>query len=111
MKLSKEEVEHIAKLARLKLSDDDTTMYSKQLSDILDYIEKMQSVNTENVEPTSQVTGLVNIEREDKIIESGILYKGSPAKPARDLTNKEIEYIKFSSKHYVNTMKQHVNKK
>ena len=47
----------------------------------------------------------------NKIIESGILYKGSPAKPARELTNKEIEYIKFSSKHYVNTMKQHVNKK
>lgn len=47
----------------------------------------------------------------NKIIESGILYKGSPAKPTRDLTDREIEYIRFSSKHYVNTMKQHVNKK
>ena len=47
----------------------------------------------------------------NKVIESGILYKGSPAKPVRDLTKKEIEYISFSSKHYVNTMKQHINTK
>ena len=47
----------------------------------------------------------------NKLIESGILYKGSPAKPVRDLTKKEIEYISFSSKHYVNTMKQHINTK
>ena len=72
MKLSKKEVEHIANLARLKLSDDDADKYSHQLSDILNYIEKMQSVDTEGVEPTSQVTGLVNVERDDKIIESGI---------------------------------------
>ena len=46
----------------------------------------------------------------NKIIESGMLYKGSPAKPARELTEKELEYISFSSKHYVNTMKKHNNK-
>ena len=44
----------------------------------------------------------------NKIIESGMLYKGSPAKPARELTEKELEYISFSSKHYVKTMKQHI---
>jgi carbonic anhydrase/acetyltransferase-like protein (isoleucine patch superfamily) len=46
----------------------------------------------------------------NKIIESGTLYKGSPAKPARELTKKEIEYISFSAKHYVNTMKEHIKK-
>lgn len=72
MKLTKKEVEHIAELARLKLSDEDATKYSRQLSAILEYVEKLQSVDTTNVEPTSQVTGLTNIMREDKIIESGI---------------------------------------
>tara|TARA_B100000579_G_C22796152_1_gene837241 strand:- start:635 stop:1165 length:531 start_codon:yes stop_codon:yes gene_type:complete len=43
----------------------------------------------------------------NKIIESGILYKGSPAKPIRDLTDQEIKYISFSSKHYVRVMKDH----
>ena len=44
----------------------------------------------------------------NKVIESGTLYKGSPAKPARKLTKKEIEYISFSAMHYVNTMKGHM---
>ena len=47
----------------------------------------------------------------NKKIESGFLYKGSPAKQARELTDKEIEYIKFSSCHYVSTMEQHIKKK
>ena len=72
MKLSKKEVEHIAQLARLKLTDEDMATYSQQLSDILDYVDKMQTVDTKDVEPTSQVTGLTNVMREDKIIESGI---------------------------------------
>ena len=45
----------------------------------------------------------------NKTIESGMLYKGSPAKPARELTKQEIEYIGFSSKHYVKTTKEHIN--
>lgn len=72
MKLSKSEVEHIAKLARLKLSDEDAATYSQQLSDILDYVEKMNAVDTTGVEETSQVTGLINIMRNDEIIDSGI---------------------------------------
>lgn len=72
MKLSKKELEHIAKLARLKLSSDDVNTYSQQLSDIFDYVEKMQAVDTSGVEPTSQVTGLINIMRDDSVKESGI---------------------------------------
>jgi carbonic anhydrase/acetyltransferase-like protein (isoleucine patch superfamily) len=44
----------------------------------------------------------------NKTVESGMLYKGSPAKPSRKLTDKEIEYISFSAKHYVKTMKEHL---
>jgi len=72
MKLSKEEVEHIAALARLRLSDEEKEKYSEQLSAILDYIGQLQTVNTKSVEPTSQVTGLINITREDEVRESQI---------------------------------------
>ena len=72
MKLSKSEIEHIAKLSRLHLTDDDAKLYSQQLSDILDYIDKLQAVDTTGVEETSQVTGLTNIMRSDNIVESGI---------------------------------------
>ena len=47
----------------------------------------------------------------NKKMKSGFLYKGSPAKPIRELTDKELDYIKFSSKHYVSTMKQHIETK
>jgi len=72
MKLSIQEVEHIATLARLKLTEEEKEKYGGQLSGILDYFEKLQAVDTDNIEPTSQVTGLTNIMREDEIIESGI---------------------------------------
>lgn len=81
MKLSQKEIEHIAALARLKLTEEEKEKYSGQLSAILDYMEKLQAVDTEDIESTSQVTGLVNIMREDKVIESGIadeLVAGAP---------------------------------
>jgi len=72
MKLTKQEVEHIATLARLRLTEEEKEKYSEQLSAILNYMEKLSSVDTSAVEPTSQVTGLTNIMREDEVIESGI---------------------------------------
>lgn len=72
MILSREEVDHVAKLARLRLSEKEKDKYSKELSSILGYVEKLQQVDTKNVEPTSQVTGLVNVMREDVVLESGI---------------------------------------
>jgi len=72
MKLTQEEVEHIANLARLRLTPAEKEKYAEQLSGILGYVEKLQTVDVSGVEPTSQVTGLTNIFREDEIIESGI---------------------------------------
>jgi aspartyl-tRNA(Asn)/glutamyl-tRNA(Gln) amidotransferase subunit C len=66
MKLSPEKIEHIAKLARLKLSEEEKEQYAEELSVVLDYIEKLQEVDTTDVEPTAQVTGLENVVREDK---------------------------------------------
>jgi aspartyl-tRNA(Asn)/glutamyl-tRNA(Gln) amidotransferase subunit C len=60
------DVEHVAKLANLPLKPDEKVKFEKQLSEILSYIEKLKEVKTENIEPTSQVTGLENVLREDK---------------------------------------------
>lgn len=65
--LSNEEVQHIAKLARLDLKDGEAQKFSQQLNDILGYVEQLKEVDTEGVEPTSQVTGLENVSREDVV--------------------------------------------
>lgn len=69
MKLSRKEIQHIADLARLDLTDAELKEYGSQLSDVLDYIDQLQEVNTDEVEPTAQVTGLKNKMREDIVEE------------------------------------------
>lgn len=70
MKLTKEQVEHVAKLARLGLSNAEVEKFQIQLSGILDYVEQLNEVNTDGVPPTAQVTGLTNVMREDRVIKS-----------------------------------------
>jgi len=67
MALSKEEIEHIALLARLGLTDEEKKKYASQLSSILDYVEQLKEVDTDGVEPTAQVTGLENVMRQDEM--------------------------------------------
>jgi aspartyl-tRNA(Asn)/glutamyl-tRNA(Gln) amidotransferase subunit C len=64
--LSDSEVEHIAKLARITISDGEKEKLKKDLSAILGYIEKLNSVDTSSVEPLYQTTGLVNATRTDE---------------------------------------------
>ncbi len=59
------DVSHIAKLANLPLSSTEKTKFKKQLEETLEYVEGLNEVETKNIEPTSQVTGLENITRED----------------------------------------------
>lgn len=66
MGLSKKETKRIAELARLDLKDEELTKFANQLSGVLDNFKMLSEVNTNKVEPTSQVTGLNNILREDK---------------------------------------------
>lgn len=65
--LSEENVKHIAKLARLKLSKEEISKFAGQLSDILKHVEQLEEVNTDGLEETSQVTGLKNILSPDEI--------------------------------------------
>lgn len=64
------QVSHIASLAHLPITEEEKEKFSKQLSDILVFVSKLQSVDTTSVEPTSQVTGLENVYREDIITSS-----------------------------------------
>lgn len=59
-------VPHIAKLANLKITEEESKTLEQQLSSILDYIKKLEEVNTKNIETTSQVTKLENITRKDE---------------------------------------------
>ncbi|MEI6835524.1 MAG: Asp-tRNA(Asn)/Glu-tRNA(Gln) amidotransferase subunit GatC [Candidatus Falkowbacteria bacterium] len=65
--LSKEQIKHIATLARLELSEAEELKYSQELSNILNYIDKLSQVNTDKVLITSQIGGLVNSWREDRV--------------------------------------------
>ena len=82
MKLSADEVRQIANLARLKLSEEEVAKYSEQLTDILGYIEQLAEVDTSQVEPTAQVTGLTNALAADEVGNQprrDELLKGAPA--------------------------------
>ena len=66
MKLSREQVEHIAQLARLALSEEEKALYQGQLSAILDYFERLQELDTEAIPPTATVLPLRSVMREDE---------------------------------------------
>jgi aspartyl-tRNA(Asn)/glutamyl-tRNA(Gln) amidotransferase subunit C len=70
--LSREDVLKLARLARLTISDDEVEKYRIELSEILRYVEQLQNADIEGLEPTSQVTGLKNVMREDEIVDSGV---------------------------------------
>lgn len=65
--ISKKEVEHIAKLANLPLTRPEVEKLTRQLGETLEAIATINQLDTRNFEPTSQVTGLENIKREDKV--------------------------------------------
>jgi aspartyl-tRNA(Asn)/glutamyl-tRNA(Gln) amidotransferase subunit C len=63
--IDREQVLHVARLARLRLSDDEVERMGEELSTILDHIEKLNELDLEGVEPTSHVIELENVLRED----------------------------------------------
>jgi len=67
--LTKSEVQKIASLARIEITDEEAEKYSQELSDILGFVEKLNEADTENVEPIAHITGAKNAAREDKIVE------------------------------------------
>jgi len=70
LKLSSQEVEYVANLARLEISDEEKEKFTLQLNDILLYIDKLNKLDTEGVAPMSHAIALTNAFREDKIADS-----------------------------------------
>jgi aspartyl-tRNA(Asn)/glutamyl-tRNA(Gln) amidotransferase subunit C len=65
MKLSKEEVKHIAMLSRLELKEEEVEKFQTQLSKILDFVEKLNELDTEGIDPKFQIIPPQNVLRED----------------------------------------------
>ena len=66
-KITLVEVEHVARLARLELSEPEKERMRSQLDAILTYIDKLRRLNTDNVEPTSHAIPVLNVMREDEV--------------------------------------------
>lgn len=93
MRIKREEVFHIASLARLGLTEDEVNMLSEQLSDIIDNFKVLKQVDTENIPPTTQSIALQNIVKNDTVAAS--------YPPRKILTNAPRQYGDFFRVHAV----------
>lgn len=92
MKLTSDQVKKVAKLANLTLTEDEVVKLGSQLSDTLNFIGELNEINIENIEPTSSVTGLVNVMRDDEIEPSL-----SQDEALQNATNRENGYFKVKA--------------
>ena len=80
-KITVHDVAHLAQLAKLKFSDAELEKFTGDLDEILKFFGVLEKINTQNTDETSQITGLSNVSRADKVVHSGIENKildGSP---------------------------------
>jgi aspartyl-tRNA(Asn)/glutamyl-tRNA(Gln) amidotransferase subunit C len=67
MAITNEEIKHIAELSRLQLTAEEEKNFAAQLGSILQYVEKLNQVKTDNIEVTAQVSGLSDVARDDEV--------------------------------------------
>ncbi len=91
MKLDKEQIKHIANLARLELSEEELEKYGSQLSGVLDYIDQLKEVDVSDTEPTAQVTGLSNVFRHDEALDCGKEIREAALREAPELEGGQIK--------------------
>ena|SRR5687767_6670536 len=70
--LTRDDVLKLARLARLDLTDEEVEAFRKELSAILEYVAQLDTADVEGLEPTTQVTGLKNVMREDEVVDYGV---------------------------------------
>ena len=70
MQITKELVQYVAELSRIKLSEQDAENMQKELGAIVDYMEVLNKLDTDSVEPISHIFNITNVMREDKVVES-----------------------------------------
>lgn len=69
--LTREDVLKLARLARIELEDNEIDKFAAEFDAIIKYVEQLQTVNVDGLEPTSQVTGLKNVTRKDEVVDFG----------------------------------------
>lgn len=72
-KLTKKDINHVADLSNLKLTDQEIKKFTPQLDKIIEFVASLSEVDTDNVSPTSQTTGLNDVTREDKVVSENML--------------------------------------
>lgn len=87
MALSREDVLHVAELARLSLGPEEVELFTRQLNDILAYVEKLQELDTSGVAPLAHVIPVFNAFREDEVIAGLPLEEALENAPAREEGN------------------------
>lgn len=70
MSITKKDVEHVAMLARIELTEEEKERFTKDFNDILGFVNKLNELDTENVPPTAHVLDLQNVFREDVVAPS-----------------------------------------
>lgn len=70
--LTREDVLKLARLSRLDLSEAEVDEYLKELTTVLQYVEQLQDVDVDGLQPTTQVTGLTNVMRDDTVRDYGV---------------------------------------
>ncbi len=82
-KLTHDDILKLARLSRLQVTDEEVAKFAEEISVILQYVEQLHTIDHAGLEPTSQVTGLVNVQRPDVVKEYGAtpeeLLKNAPA--------------------------------
>lgn len=89
-KLTRDDVLKLARLARIELQDDEVDAFVREFSEILQYVEQLQSVDVDGLKPTSQVTGLTNVMRPDVVHDYGY----SPKDLLKNVPRVEDDQIK-----------------
>ncbi|MEA3560893.1 MAG: Asp-tRNA(Asn)/Glu-tRNA(Gln) amidotransferase subunit GatC [Candidatus Omnitrophota bacterium] len=87
------DINYVAKLARIRLADSEKEHLAKDLSNILNYIDKLNQLNTEQVPPTSHILGLQNVFREDEVLPSLKIDEVLDNAPMKDGTSFKVPRI------------------
>lgn len=91
--ISRDDVQHLAQLSSLQLSDDETDALQADISTILTYIQQLAELDTTGVEPTYQVTGLQNVWRDDVVVDSAV-HREQLLALAPEATNHQVKVPK-----------------
>lgn len=70
MQITKKEIEHVAKLARINFSEEEKEKFTNEFSGIIEFVNKLNEINTDGIEPTAHVLPIQNVFREDIVQES-----------------------------------------